>query len=91
MKVTVLSNQSLLDLAIRLYGTAESVFLLALENDLNVTDTLVPGKQINFSQDNITDKQIVQYINTKKVHPATASGFDMGNLIFDNTFDLTFG
>lgn len=91
MKVTVLSNQSLADLAIQVYGSVEGVFLLAQENGLEVTDTLKAGQQLKVSPGNIIDKRIVQYYSSKKICPATASSGMMESRIFDETFDLTFG
>ena len=38
MKVTVMQGQSLVDIAMQVYGSAEGVFILAKENGLSVTD-----------------------------------------------------
>ena len=44
MQVVVLHNQSLLDLALQHTGTIESVFELAMLNNLSITDDVVAGK-----------------------------------------------
>ncbi|MFR8837908.1 hypothetical protein [Bacteroides nordii] len=43
MKVTVLPDQTLADIAIQEYGAPEAVFLLAQANDISPTATLTPG------------------------------------------------
>ena len=44
MEVTVLSGQTLADIAIQVYGSAEGVFILAVENGLDITTDLEPGQ-----------------------------------------------
>ena len=44
MQVVVLHNQSLLDLALQHTGTIESIFELAMLNNLSITDDVVAGK-----------------------------------------------
>ena len=44
MKVTVLQNQTLSDIALQVYGSLEGVFTLAADNDLSVTDELKAGQ-----------------------------------------------
>lgn len=90
MKVTVLSNQSLLDLSIQVYGSSEGVFMLAQENGLSVTDTLVPGQELLYSPDKAIDKRIVRYYRDNSIISATASNMDLDSRVFDNSFDLTF-
>ena len=41
MQVVVLHNQSLLDLALQHTGTIESIFELAMLNNLSITDDVV--------------------------------------------------
>ena len=44
--ITVLPNQTLLDIAIQEYGTAEAVFLLAQENRISPTERLNAGMKL---------------------------------------------
>lgn len=90
MKVIALSNQSLLDLSIQVYGSPEGVFTLARENGLSVTDALIPGQELQYSPDKVIDKRIVQYYRDNGISPATASDIDVDNRVFDDSFDLTF-
>ena len=58
MKVTVLSGQSLVDVAIQVYGSAQGVFVLAEENGLEVTDALEAGQVLEYRTDNIVSKNM---------------------------------
>ena len=46
MTITVLHNQSLLDLALQHTGTIESVFEFAEANTINITDDVQAGKTL---------------------------------------------
>jgi len=79
MKIVVLNNQTLLDIAIQEYGTIESVFELAIANDLSITDELATGTILlipEFStltnEPIITNKEILNYYKKNKIKPATA-------------------
>ena len=50
MQVEVLHNQSLLDLALQHTGTIESIFELAMLNNLSITDDVVAGKVLTILQ-----------------------------------------
>ena len=71
MEITVLSGQSLIDIALMVTGSAEGAFLLALENDLSVTDELVPGTKLNFTGE-VINQRVVDYYRTNNIQPATA-------------------
>lgn len=87
MKVTVQANQSLVDIAIQVYGSAEGVFTLAIENKLDVTDNIETGMILEYSPENVINEQVVQYYQQNNIYPANQYG---GDRIFDNTFDFTF-
>lgn len=86
MKVTVLSNQTLADIALQVCGSLEGVFDLARENGLNVTDELRPGQVLSYS--NVIDKGVAKYYAVNGIAPATRHTKD--RMIFDGTFDSTF-
>lgn len=67
--VTILSNQSLFDIAVQAGGSVESVFLAAVENGISVTDELQTGAEIFFKS--IINKDIVKYYADKNLKPAT--------------------
>ena len=72
MTITILHNQSLLDLALQHTGTIESVFEMAEANALNITDDIVAGKTLVLSSEAFTNKDILAYYTAKNIQPATA-------------------
>lgn len=72
MQITVLHNQSLLDLALQHTGTIESIFELAEANTLNISDDVVAGKTLVLPAEAFTNKDILGYYTAKNLQPATA-------------------
>ncbi|WP_314918036.1 hypothetical protein [Capnocytophaga gingivalis] len=72
MIVTVLHNQSLLDLALQHTGTIESIFEFAEANALNISDDVVAGKTLILPAEAFTNKDILAYYTAKNLQPATA-------------------
>jgi hypothetical protein len=72
MIVTVLHNQSLLDLALQHTGTIESVFEFAEANTINITDDVQAGKTLVLPAEAFTNKDILGYYTAKNLQPATA-------------------
>ena len=72
MTITVLHNQSLLDLALQHTGTIESVFELAEANTLNITDDVQAGKTLVLPAQAFSNKDILGYYTAKNLQPATA-------------------
>ena len=70
MTITVLHNQSLLDLALQHTGTIESIFELAVLNEKSVTDDMVAGASLLIGE--ISNKDILSYYTAKNIQPATA-------------------
>lgn len=72
MIVTVLHNQSLLDLALQHTGTIESIFEFAEANTINITDDVQAGKTLVLPAEAFTNKDILGYYTAKNLQPATA-------------------
>ena len=72
MATIVLNNQSLLDVAIQEYGTVEAAFDIAVDNEMDVTDLLVPGSQISLPTSDFEDRDIADYFKARRIRPATA-------------------
>ncbi len=70
MQTIVLENQSLLDIAIQLGGSLESVFELAVANDVSITESTNPGQTIFIN--NQSQSQIVDYYRSRGITPATS-------------------
>lgn len=73
MKVIVLHNQSLFDIALQHTGSLENAFALALANGLSLTDDLAVGNWLMAdSQELKVNKDILNYYTAKNIQPATA-------------------
>jgi len=72
MTITVLHNQSLLDLALQHTGTIESVFEFAEANTINITDDVQAGKTLVLPAEAFINKDILAYYTAKNLQPATA-------------------
>jgi hypothetical protein len=77
--VTVLSEQSLIDIAVQSTGSVESLFELALKNDSSVTEALVPGAGIEVGGAS-SNKQVTAYYKAKGLKPATYSSREAESL-----------
>lgn len=71
MEVTVLNNQSLLDIAIQTTGKAENLLKIAMENNLVPTETIAPGTVLLIPDTVENDENIVRYYKANNVIPAT--------------------
>ena len=72
MIITALHNQSLLDLALQHTGTIESVFELAKDNALNITDDVQAGTHLYLGEGLGVRNEILNYYTAKNLQPATA-------------------
>lgn len=75
MKVQVLHNQSLFDVAVQHSGRPEAAFDIAVKNGISITELLMSGEMLNGA--NILDADIVSYFSGKRIQPATASTASM--------------
>ncbi|MFJ1330269.1 hypothetical protein [Capnocytophaga canimorsus] len=78
MQIVILHNQSLLDACLQHTGTIESLFELALANELSVTDDLTAGQGFEIPINAQKDKDILNYYAAKNIQPAT--GFTQTDL-----------
>ncbi len=69
--ITVLNNQSLLDIAVQYTGTIENAFKIAVANGLSLTDELEPGAQLIIPADVEKNSDVVNYFSAKGIQPAT--------------------
>lgn len=70
MKVIILHNQNLLDLAIQHTGSVENAFAIAVANGLSLTDDLEAGRESGIPKVE-QNKDILSYYQAKKLQPAT--------------------
>jgi hypothetical protein len=72
MQITVLNNQSLLDIAIRHCGTVEALVDIALLNNVGITQELVPGQLLELPTKDYGYNEAVRFFEINKKEPATA-------------------
>lgn len=70
--VTVLHNQSLLDISIQVYGSIAQAFDLALANRLSITSVLEPGQVLETPELETENADIRDYYAANGIKPATA-------------------
>lgn len=70
--ITVLHNQSLLDISVQHTGTVENCFEIAVANGLSVTEELTPGVQLIIPESVKVNKEVLNYYTSKNIRPATA-------------------
>jgi len=71
-KITILNNQSLLDLSIQLTGNANNAFELGKVNNIAVTEELIAGDTIYMPEEMELNPMILKYYKLNKVIPASA-------------------
>lgn len=94
--ITVLHNQSFLDIAIQHTGIVFNAFQIALFNNMAISDTLVSGTDLVIPDDIERDTDVLQYYELNNLQPSTAlqnlSGIDDGKGIgwmkVGNTFKV---
>ena len=89
MKVIVLNNQSLIDVAIQHTGTIENAFKIAVANGLSLTDELQPGAQLIIPEDVQMNNDVVNYFAAKGIQPAT--GLTENDLLIAQTVQRGIG
>ncbi|GGA84745.1 hypothetical protein GCM10008015_26910 [Flavobacterium palustre] len=92
----VLSGQSLLDIAVQVDGSVETVFEWALANDKSITDRLTPGEILVAPGSALREKDIANYfygIQKKLATGITAQNHELivpddgiGAMIIGSTF-----
>jgi len=76
METLLLAGQSLLDISVQESGSLESIFSLANENDVSITDEVPVGTSLQVIEvKERQNKQIASYYKTNNLKPATELGF----------------
>ena len=87
MKVIVQTRQTLSDIAIQVYGDIRGITALVEANNINITDTLTPGTEIECPEI-VYDSYLQNYVISAGIEPATA--IDVNGEIRGNTFTEQF-
>lgn len=84
-KIQTLEGQSVLDVAVQTAGSVEAAIEMATENDLSITDDLLP---VELRTADVQNKAIAAYYDSNSIKPATAVT-DPGQ-IFEDIFTEIF-
>lgn len=77
MEIIVLPNQSLFDISVQHTGNVENSFIIALSNNLTVTDHLQVGSKITIPASVDTNKRIYTNYVINNNQPASARISDL--------------
>ena len=69
--ITVLPNQSLLDIAVQHTGSVYNTFAIAVANNLTITDDLTTGSALVIPDTVQEDKFVLNEYVLKRIEPAT--------------------
>lgn len=69
--IIALEHQTIIDISVRYFGTAEAAPDIAILNSLNVTDDLVPGQKILLPEADYGEAETVAVFVLKNKQPAT--------------------
>ncbi|AWG24829.1 hypothetical protein [Flavobacterium kingsejongi] len=95
--VTVLMQQSFLDLSIQYTGTVYNAFEIARVNNRSITDQMAAGDEIIIPDGLTQSPKALQYFEARKIVPATGlTGREgipeptgIGSMIVDTNFIIT--
>lgn len=77
METVVLDGQSLFDIAIQEAGSIESVFDIAVANNISITDMLQAGQIL--IKGKVLNVSVAEYYRMKNIKPATDIGLYENN------------
>lgn len=88
MKVKILPNQTLSDIAVQEYGSEDAVFALAKENDISVTEELTPGAELKCPSV-VFNSEMQKYCRDNGVSPGTMKDSDSNIMLRIFTDEFT--
>lgn len=95
--VTVLNNQSILDISIQHTGSVYNAFSIAVANNMCVTDNLVLGSALTIPDTVESNNDVLNYYLLRTIEPATGitdqsiipTGKGIGFMQMENTFKVS--
>lgn len=69
--IPVVARQTLIDIALQKCGTAESIFKVAAANGMQITDALVAGQEVIYTDVDVFD--VADYFRKYQLFPASVS------------------
>jgi hypothetical protein len=81
MEITVLNNQSILDISIQHTGTVENSFSIAVANGFSVSDLLISGTTLILPDGLQKNNDVLNYYTAKQIQPASGITTEQNNQI----------
>ena len=91
--MTVLDNQSTLDIATQEFGTLEQLFVLLNDNNISVNAKLLSGQELVINKTNVGDEEVKDFISLNEITMNNDQGQSLPPLIggdFNNDFNNDF-
>lgn len=63
--LTVKDGDSLMDLAMKVYGSIEGVLNLAHDNNLGITQELAPGQKLTIDSEKVINPLVVNFLSNE--------------------------
>lgn len=90
MKIKVLHNQTIFDIAIQYFGTIDAAYDIALLNDISITDVLPVIFELLLPDNDYGFNEVVNYYKSNRITPATADkdSYLISEYIFSQTLPI---
>lgn len=75
-------NQTLFDIALQEYGTAEAAFELSRTNNISISDIIPAGTEIMLPENATNNKQILSFYKSNNIQPATGTNQNFNKFIW---------
>lgn len=72
MKIKVLHNQTIFDIAVQYFGTVDAAYDIAFLNDIGITDVLPVSLELRLPPNDYGFNEVVNYYKSNRITPATA-------------------
>ncbi|MDX2304604.1 MAG: hypothetical protein NW226_17480 [Microscillaceae bacterium] len=80
--------QNVINVALQHYGSQEGIVKLCLDNDLELTEIIHPGRELLIDESKVISQAIVSYYQAKGIIVATGTETDAINLA-DCSFEFS--
>jgi hypothetical protein len=96
--VIIKPNQSIFDISVQMFGSAQVAIEIALLNDLSITDKLIPGQELVIPEiSTFENGAIKSFYSKNNIKPATAETIEgsesvinemdgIGYMVIESTF-----
>jgi len=87
--ITTQPRQSIFDIALQHLGSPEAAFIVAEKIGCSITDELIAGTQVVFTESEIMDRRVADFFRQNNITPATEAVENLsaiGNMRIEYSF-----